>query len=867
VTNAVLAVLSFGLLLGVPARAQRLSANVSPAHYDLVFAVDLEHARFEGDATIRVTVASPTDTIVLNAAELKFTEVTIDEGAARQRPAVSLDPPTETAALSVAAPLAKGNHVVRIRYTGVLNDKLRGFYLGHAGGRPYAATQFEATDARRAFPCFDEPAFKATFSVTVTADRGDRVISNGRLLSDRPADGGWHTVRFSTSPRMSSYLVALAVGDFQCVGRTVDRVPIRVCALSRDTSLRSIAIEATARILTFYNHYFTIKYPYGKLDIVGIPDFAAGAMENTAAIFFREADLLADPKNASASTRRNIASIIAHEMAHQWFGDLVTMRWWDDLWLNEGFATWMANKPLADWKPEWDIPVHEELETQTALEADSFDSTRPVHVPLQSSAEIDEAFDAIAYEKGAAVLRMVERYVGADTFRTGVNAYLREHAFGTVTSEDFWTAIASASGKPVDRIMPTFITQPGAPLLEVSPTCDGGRTAMRLTQRRFFAQPALQQAPSTERWSLPVCVRPIGGEGGASCDLLSERIATVATASRCTVRVFVNAGGRGYFRTAYPPDAIRAIAPHVGSDLAAPERLSLIDDEWAMARAGRHSAADYLALAAGYARETSAVVLGDVTGKLEFVAQYLSTDRTRPALEEFVRSLFEPVLAELGFTATTSDDDNRRERRAVIIEVLGRNADAAVIAKAQSSLDARLNDGAPLDPTLAAAIIHVAAAHGDEMLYDRLLAAEQAATSPQDYYLFLYAAGDFRDPLVVNRALRRALSQEIRSQDTAIYLSGFFANPEARRAAWSFVKDHWTEIEPKLTNFGGDTGLVGSLGAFCDRASRDDIAGFFAMHPLPGAARRLNQTLEQIDGCMAFKEAGTPIVSAWLAAR
>src|SRR3989475_1163504 len=502
----ILLILILMLSGATPARAQRLPATVTPEHYDLAFTVDLPHARFEGTETIRVQLNEPTPRVVLNAIDLVFKDVTIAAGGGRaQQATVSLDEQGQTATLTVPQSLAKGRAEIRIQYSGVLNDKLRGFYLSRSKEGRYAVTQFESTDARRAFPCFDEPALKATFAVTLVVDRGDRAISNGTVVSDTNGpQRSQHTVKFATSPKMSTYLVAMAVGRFACLEGSAEGVPIRICATPDKKELGHLALESVQQILKFYNGYFAIKYPFRKLDVVAVPDFAAGAMENTAAIFYRETDLLADTKSASVETRKTIASVLAHEMAHQWFGDLVTMQWWDDIWLNEGFATWMANKPLAAAHPDWNVPVDEAGESQRALDLDSLKSTRAIHADAETSAQIDEAFDAIAYEKGAAVLRMIEAYVGSDTFKKGVNAYLQAHAYGNATSEDFWSAIANASGKPVDKIMSTFVTQPGVPLIRVSASCANDRTQIAMTQRRFFVDPAVAP-PSNQLWQIPVC--------------------------------------------------------------------------------------------------------------------------------------------------------------------------------------------------------------------------------------------------------------------------------------------------------------------------------------------------------------------------
>jgi len=873
-----LAALPLLVLLAVPSFAQRLPTTVRPDHYDLTFAVDLARARFEGTETIHVQVDEPTTRVVLHAVEIEFHEATIGTGAARQKARVSLDQADQTATLTVPRTLARGPTEIRITYTGILNDALRGFYLSRAGGRRYAVTQLESTDARRAFPCFDEPAFKATFAVTLVVDRGDTAISNGTLLSDTPGPGAArHTLKFATSPKMSSYLVAMAVGDFQCVEGAADAVPIRVCATPDKKDLGYIALEAAQQILKFYNGYYAVKYPFGKLDVVAVPDFAAGAMENTAAIFFRETDLLADSKTASLSTRKNIASILAHEIAHQWFGDLVTMKWWDDLWLNEGFATWMANRPLAAWKPEWNVAVDEGLENQTALNLDSMKSTRPIRSIVKTPAQIEETFDAIAYEKGAAVLRMIESYVGAETFRKGVNVYLQKHAYGNATSEDFWTAIAATSGKPVDRIMPTFLNQPGFPLVEVSLACTGGRTRISLTQKRFFLDPALMKgAGSGGRWQVPLCVKT-PNQAMATCHAMTDATDTLwidgapllgSGQAGCAPWAFINAGAQGYFRTSYQPELIRALAPNVASALTAPERLSLAGDAWALVLAGRHTVADYMILASGFGKEPTSGVLSQITKRLGFIRDYLTTSATRPRYEAFTRTLLGPLFDDLGLAASIGDTDERRALRASLIGALGTTGnDPDVIASARATLDRALGGGEPLDPTAARAIVRVAAEHGDTALYEALSAAAERATSPEERYRYLYALADFKDPALVQRGLEYSLSADLRSQDAPKYLAGFLANPAGTRRAWTFVKQHWTELQPKIAISFGGVRIVEALGSFCDARSRDDVKTFFAANKLGSASQKVDQTIERINNCIDLREKQTPILARWLAGR
>jgi aminopeptidase N len=857
----------FCVLLPLSGAAQRLPASVTPEHYDLAFTLDLQRERFEGTETIRVRVAEPTQRIVLHSVDLEFREVAIGRGPAAQTASVTTDEGAQTATFTLPTPIPAGSTEIHIRYAGALNQHLRGFYVSQGKNRKYAVTQFEATDARRAFPCFDEPAFKATFNVTLTIDRGDVAISNGRVLSDTPGPSiTQHTLRFATTAKMSSYLVAMAVGDFQCLEGAADAIPIRICATPDKKDLGHIALEAAQQTLRFFHGYFAIPYPFGKLDVLAVPDFAAGAMENTGAIFYRETDLLADSKSASVDTRKTITSILAHEMAHQWFGNLVTMQWWDDIWLNEGFATWMANKPLAAARADWNVAVDEAGENQAALAIDSLVATRPIHADANTPAQIDEAFDAIAYQKGAAVLRMVEHYVGADTFRAGVNAYLQAHAYGNSTSEDFWKAISTASGKPVDRILPTFLNQPGVPLVDVSLACAGNQTIVTLTQQRFV-QDAAARDGGRERWQIPVCVKT-PGQASAVCDVITGQSRALTLPGGCAPWVFANAGAQGYYRTAYAPAMLRALAPHVETALSAPERLTLLSDEWALVRAGRHSAADYLALASGFGREHTSGVLQDVRARFNFVHQYLTTDATRPAFEAFVRTLLRPLFDEVGFSAGSgSDTDERRTLRAVVIGALGAlGRDPDVIAGSRAAVDRALAGGPALDPALAGTITAAAASHGDAKLFDALAAAADRATSPEDRYRNLYALGSFTDPALIDRGLDRALSQ-VRSQDAAPYLARFFANPAARQRAWAFLTAHWTALQPKLTIFGADTNLTRSLSSFCDATSRDEIVSFFAAHPLPAAARTLTQTVERINNCIAIREEQTLAVTDWLSAR
>src|SRR5262245_10983054 len=523
----------------------------------------------------------------------------------------------------------------------------------------------------------------------------------------------------------------------------------------------------------------------------------------------------------------------------------------------------MATRPAAAPNPDWHIDLDEAAENQTALNLDSLKSTHPLHVAVNTPGEIEGVFDPISYEKGASVVRMVEAYVGAEAFRKGVNAYLEKHQYANATSEDFMGAITSASGKPVDRVMGTFVLQPGVPQVDVASSCANGKTSVTLSQRRFYLDPAAASASSKERWQIPVCLKAAGASS-STCTVLSEPKQTVSLGSSCAPWVFANAGAKGYYRTAYAPDAIRAIARDVAS-LDAPERLSLVSDEWALVRAGRHTIANYLDLASGFGRETMAPVLTVVTERLAVIDETLTTTSNRDAFRAFVGTLLRPAYESVGFDRATGDNEDRRTLRKAVVAALGGIAeDRAVMSKARDAVNGALKGGAQLDPILANTLVGLAAANGDVALFDAYLKTAKDAKSPDERYRYLYALTAFRNPALVQRALEYTLSPELRSQDAALYLGRFFLNDAARDRAWTFVKQRWTELAPKVTISLGDVSLVNSLSSFCSAETRDDIKAFFASHPPPAAGRTLQQTIERINLCVDMKQRQQPILSSWL---
>ena len=850
------------LLFAAPAAAQRLSGDVTPEHYTLWFAPNLDNATFRGRESIRIRLRTTASAITLHAAEMEFGEVTIDAAGGTQAARVTLDAKAETATLTVPRQIPAGAATIHLSYRGILNDKLRGFYLSRANGRRYAVTQMEATDARRAFPSFDEPVYKATFEVSLMIAEGDTAISNGAQLSDTPGpEPGKHTLTFATTPRMSTYLVAMIVGDFVCRTGASGGTPIRVCSTPDKLGLTAFAVEAAEQHLAFYNAFFGIPYPFGKLDIIAVPDFAAGAMENTGALTFRERLLLVDPERASPAARKRVASIISHEIAHQWFGNLVTMKWWDDIWLNEGFATWLAHKPLAQWRPEWKVELDDAADMQRALGFDALRSTRPIRSRVDTPDQINEVFDAIAYDKTAAVLRMLEAFVGPELFRKGITSYLTKYSYGNAAGEDFWNEMTRVTGQPIDRVMQSYVEQPGVPVVSARTRCTGANTEITLSQRRFIGTPATG-APSTQTWTTPVCAR--GNDGRPICEVLERRQQTLS-AQGCA-DVFANADSRGYYLTEYSPEAVRTLTRNA-SGLKPVERISLLGDEWWMVRGGRHDIGVYLDLAAGLAGDETPAIIEAIAARLTLTGEHVVAPAERARYQMWIRARFGPELATLGLPGGLQEDENRHSRRAELLTLVGLTGNDTAIQRRALELGLRyITSPASVHPALASAVVRMAAMAGNAALYEvYLFQLERLGAQPEEYYRFFNALPWFRDPALVQRTLAYAVSPDVRTQDVGMLIAGLLARPWSRNAAWSFVQAEWQTLMQKLGGFQGIPTIVGALDEFCSTAEAADVRRFFAENPVASVERGLRRSLERIEACATLASRQSPALTAWLA--
>ena len=832
----------------------RLPHDVRPTRYRAELAPDLGPDRFDGRMDIELSLGRARKEIVLHAIEL-------DLGRAEARASgrtitaerIEADAESQTVTLRFAEEIPKGSAVLDVAWKGKFSPGLRGLY--RAG--PVAVTQFEAADARRVFPCFDEPAFKARWSITVSrVPAGAAAISNGPVEKEE-LKGTDRTVRFAETPVLSSYLVALCLGELAASDPvTVRGVPIRTWAVPQKKALTAFAQECAASVLPLLEDYFAQPYAYRKLDQIGVPDFEAGAMENAGAITFREVALLLDPKTAPLNIQKRVAEVITHELAHQWFGNLVTMVWWDDLWLNEAFATWMAYKIVDQWRPQWRVWMDFEAGKGAALHLDALKSSHPIRAEIHNAEEAGESFDAITYEKGGAILRMIEGYLGDEKFREGIRLYMRRHREGNATADDLWGALAEASGQPILELANGWIRQTGYPLVTLAE--QGGRIAV--TQRRFFSDP--QAAPEATQWLVPLVLRVDGRERRI---LLKSPDETVDTGGKIGW-MLGNAGARGFYRTAYDPELLRRLVSAL-AELRPEERMALVSDQWALVRAHAVKMDSFLQLLAGMKSEEDHTVLDEVVARLAWLEHRGVAGADRPALRAWIRSLFAGVGADLGWDPAKGEDDERRLRRAAVLRALALVArDPASIAEATARFRDHLAHPGTLDPNLLDIVVAAAAREADEDRFAELREHAAIEVDPAAKRRFLHALAMVERPGLVQRAVDLALDPFVQMQDFASYVGTLLGNREAREAAWRLVQSRWEEVRRK-----GDSPmilrrLIEALGSLPERRHLEEVERFLAAQELSPAKQAVAQTLERLRADVALRERLLPELAAFLRA-
>jgi len=840
-----------------------------PKRYDVTLSVEPDQGRFSGSVAIQLHVLEAVRRITLHALELEILEATVESGAVHYTVAVSADPGSETVTMTLNREIPAGPAMVGLTFSGRLNQQMKGLYEARSGNERYAFTQFEATDARRAFPCFDEPAMKASFKITAVGPAHLVVLSNMDVEAESTdAAARRKTVTFAETPPMSTYLVALAVAKLECREALIDGTRVAVYATPGQLALTGFAHEVMRACLPGLNAYFDLRYPLAKLDLVGVPDFAMGAMENWGAIFFRENRLLLDPAQASANTLRGVANVITHEVVHQWFGNLVTMDWWEDLWLNESFATWLACKIVDDWHPEWQSWVEFARDKQVPLGVDALASTRPISSKVRTAAEAEEMFDALTYEKGASVLRMLEQFLGEDVVRRGIREYIRAHQFGNAPAADLWAALEAASGQPVPAIARDWFTRPGFPLVTVSAT---GPDLGRLTvgQSRFQADPNAR--PGAEApWAIPLTLVFEDDQGiRRHRVLMTDACATVVLPADGKVRwVYANAGEQGFYRTRYDQGLRDALAAS-SARLSPEERFGLLDNTWALAQKGELPIGEFLDLVVRFRGDDTRIVVEGLAGYLVTLGDRLVTEADRPRYARFIEDFHRPLVDALGWDARPREGDEPKLARASALWALGSLAKpASLIHDMTERLERYWADPASLDPTLATAVLRLCARVGGKARYDRYLARYHAAVTPEDRDRYLTAFGDFAEPGLTPAILSLVLSEAIRGQDIWKPLRGLLSNPATQGETWVFIKAGW----PALRRKGGSVGaqrIIGGTKALWKTEWLAEVERFFSdpANRVASAERTLTQTVETIRLGLAFRHEQQGKLSEWLHGR
>ena len=839
-----------------------------PGRYDLRLEPDLDAATYAGEEAIQVEVREEVDEVQLNAVELTVTHV-LAEGpdGARIEGTSSLDPESDRLHLRFPRALRPGDWTLRLAFRGILNDQLHGFYRStfkDAEGRTHviAATQFEAVDARRAFPCWDEPAFKAVFGVTLVVPEGYAAISNTAPVREEPAGPGTRAVTFADTIRMSTYLVAFIVGE---LGSTepvmVGKTPLRVWCVPEKVHLAEFARRAGAFCLDFFERYYGIPYPGDKLDLLAIPDFASGAMENLGAITFRETALLIDESAASHGELERVADVVAHEVAHMWFGDLVTMVWWNGIWLNEAFATFMEMVAVDAWKPEWKRWVSFGVSRAAAMGIDGLHSSRPIEFDVRAPRDCEAMFDLLTYEKGASVLRMLEQHIGPDTFREGVRLYLRWHEYENAETTDLWKALGEASGQPIPEIMDGWVFHPGYPLVSVR--ADGGRLV--LSQRRFtyLEEPAPNgpdEAP--QLWRVPVTVRAsVGGQATERKLLLAAAEDDLALPGAPEWAI-ANAGGHGFYRVAYAPALLDRLTANL-AELAPIERFNLVADVFAQAQAGFAPAETFLDLIARFRDESDRNVWAAIIGGLAYVNRTID-DEAREPLEAFVRDRVGPAARRLGWEPRAGEDELTRQLRGDLLRAVGvLGDDHRIQAEARELYDRYRIDERAVDPNVLPALIAILARAGGDAEYGEFLERFRNARSPQEEQRYLYALAAFRQPEQIADTLQRTVGGEIRSQDAPYVVRAMLASVWARGPAWEFVKGHW-ETMRRLYPPSAFRRLFDGVSALVTPEWEAEVRAFFPAHGIELGGKILEQYLEQLRIGVRFRQREAVRIAAYL---
>ena len=841
----------------------KLSKTVVPQAYRIDITPDLEKLTLTGRETIDVTVRSPTATITMNQADLTLTKATLETGAAA---AIATDAKAQTVTLTFPQPVAAGPHTLTIAYNGPIPNTPAGIYYDDyktpaGAAKRMLVTQFEVADARRMFPGWDEPAFKATFQLSVTLPTNLAVVSNMPIATTTPAAGTGKHVVFATTPKMSTYLLALIAGDMAAIHAAAGATQLAVWAPTGEEGQGAYALDAEKKILPYYNSYFGVPFPLPKLDMIAIPgNYAAGAMENWGAITYIDDTLLFDPATSSPRTRETIFLDVAHEMAHQWSGDLVTMGWWDNIWLNEGFATWMENKATDHFNPDWQIWPREHADREAAMGQDAVASTHPIQQVIKDETQADSAFDEISYKKGEQIIRMLEDWIGPDVFRDGMRRYMKAHAYGNATSADLWAALSAASQRDVAAVASGFTEQPGIPLVHVARACQDGKGELHFSQDRFAID---DPHAKPESWSIPVSYGVPGGPEQHS--LLTAAPLVVAFKPACgDAPIKANLGEEGYYRTQYDAPSLKSLTADFAK-FGAADRVNLLGDQFALFRADRAPLADYLNLLPALAGEQNAAVWEDTLRHLATLRRAMNGSPARAQFDAFAVKLIRPEFDRLGWDAKPGESFPDSLLRPELVAALGLHGDPEVIAEANRRFKLFVANPASLPAALREPVLDIVGYHADQATWDTLKKLGIAATSTEEKLRYFYAMARAADPALVKENVAFADASQVPNGRIPQFLMEASLHSDSPELLFKLVQAQQDVLNRHLPSGGFARTLpaAAAVGSSDPATARDLLADKSSKASI-GAHIWSSRAADTINSAADLRARAQPALAAWL---
>ncbi|KAJ4344702.1 Aminopeptidase 2 mitochondrial [Didymosphaeria variabile] len=867
-----------GSAMAVQQAREVLPTNVKPLHYDLTLEPDFEKATYEGSVTIDLDVVENSTEITLNTIDLKIhsAKVTSGDKLISSSPELTNDDDAQTTKVGFKDTIPGGAKAsLTLTFTGTLNDNMAGFYRSsfkaEDGSKTWlATTQMEPTDARRAFPCFDEPALKSTFTVTLVAEDKMTCLSNMDVASEKTVESQVvkgekrKAVTFNPTPLMSTYLLAFIVGELNYVETNDFRVPVRVYApKDRDIEHGRFSLDLAAKTLAFYEKTFNSPFPLPKMDMVAIPDFSAGAMENWGLITYRVVDVLIDEKNSGASLKQRVAETVQHELAHQWFGNLVTMDFWDGLWLNEGFATWMSwyscNVFYPDWKV-WEGYVTDNL--SSALSLDSLRSSHPIEVPVKRADEINQIFDAISYSKGSCVIRMISKYLGEDVFMEGIRRYLKKHAYGNTQTGDLWAALSDASGKDVEKVMDIWTKHVGFPVVTVTE----GSDSIHLKQNRFLRTADVK--PEEDQTLYPIFLGLRTKEGVDQELALTTREADFKLKDLDFFKL--NADHTGIYRTSYSPERLRKLGLAAKDGLLTVEdRAGMIADAGALATSGYQKTSGILSLLDSFKDETEFVVWQEISSRISVLrsAWQFEDQAVKDALKTFQLKLTQDKAHELGWTFTEKDGHLEQQFKAMMFGTAGVAKDDSIV-KASFDMFNKFKNGdrSAIHPNLRGSVYAIVLSNGGAAEYDVVKNEAINAKTSDERNTAMRSLGRAKTPELIQRTLALSLSDDVKAQDIYLPLSSLRTHPEGIKALWAWTQENWKELEKRLPPSLSMLSSVVSIStsSFTRKEHIKEIEAFFADKSTKGFDKALAQSIDAISAKAAWIERDSEDVKAWL---